>query len=298
MKKILSVMLVALLALSLFAGCGPKAQEGVTVGSKQFTENILLSEIYAQLIEAKTDIPVTRKLNLGGTSVCMPAMQNGEIDIYFEYTGTAYNEILKLELTEDVSDEDIQKACIEQLNADYGIKMFDPIGINNTYALAIKTARMDEFNISSIRELALLSSNLRFGAGHTFYTRIFDGYDGIVETYGLHFTEALKMDSSLLYEAVDKDELDIIVVFSTDSLLKKYDMTVLEDDKHVFPPYQGAPMCLNSALEKYPELNDVLNTLSGKIDDTMMQDLNYEVDVNNRSVEDVAAEFLKSNGYV
>ena len=298
MKKLLCVMLVALLALTLFAGCGPKAEEGVTIGSKQYTENILLGEMYAQLIEAKTDIPVTRKLNLGGTSVCMPAMQNGEIDIYFEYTGTAYNEILKLELTEDVSDEDIQNACFEQLDADYGIKMFDSIGINNTYALAIKTARMDEFNISSISELALLSSNLRFGAGHTFYTRIFDGYDGIVKAYGLHFSEALKMDTSLLYEAVDKDELDVIVVFATDSLLKKYDMTVLKDDKRVFPPYQGAPMCLNSALEKYPELGDVLNTLSGKIDDALMQDLNYQVDVENRSVEEVATEFLTSNGYI
>ena len=295
MKKRIALLLALTLLVTLFTGCGSK--KGVTIGSKQFTENIVLGEVYAQLIEAKTDIPVTRKLNLGGTSVCMPAMEKGEIDLYFEYTGTAYNEILDHELEPGTTADEILEVCQTELN-DQGITMFDPLGLNNTYALAIKTARMDEFGITTISELAPISDQIRFGAGHTFYTRVHDGYDGIVSTYGLNFQESLKMDTSLLYEAADKDELDVIVVFGTDALLKKYDMTTLEDDKGVFPPYQGAPICRNEALEAYPELKEVLNTLAGAVDDETIQDLNYQVDVEKRSVEDVAKEFLTNNGYI
>ena len=229
--------------------------------------------------------------------MCMPAMEKGEIDLYFEYTGTAYNEILDHELEPGTTADEILEVCQTELN-DQGITMFDPLGLNNTYALAIKTARMDEFGITTISELAPISDQIRFGAGHTFYTRVHDGYDGIVATYGLNFQESLKMDTSLLYEAADKDELDVIVVFGTDALLKKYDMTTLEDDKGVFPPYQGAPICRNEALEAYPELKEVLNTLAGAVDDETIQDLNYQVDVEKRSVEDVAKEFLTNNGYI
>lgn len=295
MKKRIALILVLILCLSLFSGCG--AKKGITIGSKQFTENILLGEIYAQLIEAKTDIPVSRKLNLGGTSVCMPAIEKGEIDLYFEYTGTAFNEILNHELTPELTADDILKTCITELG-EKGMTMFEPLGLNNTYALAIKTARLDELGATSISQLAPISKDLKFGAGHTFYTRVHDGYDGIVAVYGLNFKEALKMDTSLLYEAIDTGDLDVIVVFGTDSLLKKYDMTILEDDKGVFPPYHGAPLCRNETLEKYPELREVLNTLAGAVDDQTIQELNYQVDVEKRSIEDVAAEFLKNNGYI
>ena len=295
MKKRIAVILAGLLLLSLLSGCGTK--EGVTIGSKQFTESILLGEIYAQLIEAKTDIPVSRKLNLGGTSVCMPAMEKGEIDLYFEYTGTAFNEILDHELTPELTADDILETCKTELGKKV-LTMFDPLGLNNTYALAIKTARLGELGVTSISQLAPISKDLKFGAGHTFYTRLHDGYDGIVAVYGLNFSETLKMDTSLLYEAVDTGDLDVIVVFGTDSLLKKYDMTILEDDKGVFPPYHGAPLCRNETLEKYPELREVLNTLAGAVDNQTIQKLNYQVDVEKRSVEDVAAEFLKSSGYI
>lgn len=295
MKRRIALLLALTLLVTLFTGCGSK--KGVTIGSKQYTENILMGEIYAQLIEAKTDIPVTRKLNLGGTSVCMPAMEKGEIDLYFEYTGTAYNEILDHELEPGTTADEILEVCQTELN-DQGITMFDPLGLNNTYALAIKTSRMDEFGITTISELAPISDQIRFGGGHTFYTRVHDGYDGIVATYGMNFKESLKMDTSLLYEAADKDELDVIVVFGTDALLKKYDMTTLVDDKGVFPPYQGAPICRNEALEEYPELKEILNTLAGAVDDATIQDLNYQVDVEKRSVEDVAKEFLTNNGYI
>lgn len=296
MKKRLSLLLAFLLCITLLSGCG-SSRGGVTVGSKQFTESILLGEIYAQLIEAKTDVPVTRKLNLGGTSVCIPAMDKGEIDLYFEYTGTAYNEILDHELTPDVTAQEILRVCQSELKQ-RGYTMFDPLGLNNTYALAVKTERAGEFGAETISDLAPISSGLRFGAGHSFYTRIHDGYDGVVAAYGLDFRESLKMDTSLLYEAVDKGDLDVIVVFGTDSLLRKYDMTILQDDLGVFPPYHGAPLCRNETLERYPELSEILNTLAGAMDDQTVQELNYQVDVENRPVEEVAKEFLTGHGYI
>ncbi len=296
MKKGIALILAAVCLLAVLSGCG--AKNSVTVGSKQFTENILLGEMYAQLIEAKTDLKVERKLNLGGTSVCLPAMENGEIDLYFEYTGTAFNEILNHELTEDTTGEEILEVSRSELDSQKGITMFDPLGLNNTFALAVKTDRLEELGVSTISELAPIADQLRFGANHVFYTRTRDGYDGLTAAYGLEFREALKMDSSLLYDAADKGELDVIIVYATDSLLQKYDMTCLEDDKDLFPPYEGAPVCRNEVLEQYPELKDVLNTLAGAIDDKTIQELNYQVDVEQRDVADVAKEFLTSHGYI
>ena len=296
-KELVSALLAALLLLTPLVGCGG-GENTVTVASKQFTESILLGEIYAQLIEAKTDLTVERKLNLGGTSVCMPAMQSGEIDIYFEYTGTAYNEILNQELLPGMTAEEILDAARTGLAEQEDITMFDPLGLNNTFALAMKTDRMEELGVESISDLAPISSTLTFGANHVFYTRVRDGYDGLVSTYGLEFREALRMDSSLLYEAADAGELDVIIVYATVALLRRYDMTCLVDDQALFPPYEGAPVCRNEVPEAHPELSEVLNTLAGAVDDTAIQELNYQVDVEQRAVEDVAREFLTENGYI
>ena len=297
MKKFASVLLAAVLLLSCLTGCGSD-ENTVTVASKQFTESILLGEMYAQLIEAHTDLKVERKLNLGGTSVCMPAMQNGEIDIYFEYTGTAYNEILDQELLPGMTADEILEAARTGLAEQENVTMFDPLGLNNTFALAMKTDRMEELGVETVSDLAPVSGDLTFGANHVFYTRVHDGYDGLVATYGLNFADALRMDSSLLYEAADAGELDVIIVYATDALLRRYDMTCLVDDQALFPPYHGAPVCRNEVLEAHPELSDVLNTLAGAVDDTAIQELNYQVDVEQRAVEDVAREFLTENGYI
>lgn len=295
MKKKICLLLTLLIGLSIFSGCGGGGDK-VTIASKLFTENILLSEMYAQLIEAKTDIEVERKQNLGSTSICFPAMEKGDIDIYVEYTGTAYNEILGLELTDETTSDYIYETCKEKLNSDYNITMFSPIGMNNTFALAISESKSKELGIETMSDLAKHSSGFKFGANHLFYTRVYDGYDNITEVYDYSFAAAEKMDSSLLYDAVAEDQLDVIVVYATDSLLKKYKLTILEDDKEVFPAYYGTPICKNETLEKYPELKDILNMLSGMIDDETMQELNYLVDVENKDVEDVARDFLTEKG--
>lgn len=298
-KRIISTILIAALALSMtlfFTACG--TEDSVTIGSKQYTESILLGEMYAQLIEENSDVKVVRKLNLGGTAVCMSALNEGEIDICPMYTGTLYNEVLNHELDGTITTEEIREICRQEMDEEYGITMFDPQGQNNTYALAIKTSRLEELGAYSISDLAASSPSLSFGADHIFYTRTHDGYDGLVATYGLNFKEALKMDSSLLYEAVDNGDLDVVVVFSTDSLLRKYDLTCLTDDKTLFPPYEGVVVCRNEPLENHPELNEILNSLAGLLDDVTVQELNYQVDVEGRNVEDVAKEFLKDNGLI
>ena len=292
--KWMALILAIVMICTTMVGCG--GQEGVVVASKQFTESIVLGEILAQLIEAKTDIPVTRKLNLGDTSVIIPAMDNGDVDIYFEYSGTVYGTILGKELTPGMTAQEVMEASRKELAETHDIKIFDAVGNNNTYALAMKTSKMNDLGITKISDLTALAPELKFGGNHVFYTRVQDGYEGVTQTYNLNFKDSLRMDKSLLYEAIASDELDVIVVFGTDALLKKFEMTVLEDDKGVFPPYQGAPMCLNSTLEKYPELNEVLNLLVGMITDEVAQDLNYQVDVEQRPVEDVAHDFLVKNG--
>ncbi|MGM9972820.1 MAG: glycine betaine ABC transporter substrate-binding protein [Clostridiaceae bacterium] len=295
MNKKICLLLTLIIGLSVFAGCGSDGDK-VVIGSKTFTENILLSEMYAQLIEAKTDIEVERKQNLGATSVCFPAIKKGEIDIYLEYTGTAYNELLGLELTEESTSDYIYETSKEKLNSDHDITMFSPIGINNTFALAMSESKAKELGIKTMSDLSEHSSDFRFGANHIFYTREKDGYDTITEVYSYKFSAAQKMDTSLLYDAVKEDKLDVIVVYATDSLLKKYELTILEDDKEVFPAYYGTPICRNETLEKHPELKEVLDMLSGMLDDKTMQELNYLVDVENKDVEDVAKDYLTEKG--
>ncbi|MGI6175636.1 MAG: glycine betaine ABC transporter substrate-binding protein [Christensenellales bacterium] len=293
--RIICLCLGVILLAGLLFGCGGGGKK-VTIASKQFTENVLLSEMYAQLIESHTDIEVERKQYLGGTSVSFPAMEKGEVDIYPEYSGTIYNEILKLEDAQNLTADQIAQIAKEGLDKDHDITMFSPIGINNTFALGMLRSKADELNIKSMSDLKGPAADLRFGANHLYYTRENDGYDAMVDIYGMAFKESQKMDSSLLYEAIDQGQLDVIVVYATDSLLKKYDMVILEDDQHMFPAYYGTPICRNDTLEKYPELKDLLDMLKDKFTDESMQALDYEIDVENKTPQEVAKNFLTENG--
>ena len=294
MKKNICLLLTIVLIAGAFAGCG-KSDDKVVIASKQFTEHILISEMYAQLIENKTDINLERKFNLGGTLVCFPAMEKGEIDTFFEYSGTAYSEILKMDEISGVSAEEIYQRVVDGMAEQFDITMFGSVGFNNTYTLAMKPDKAAELGIVTMSDLANVDG-LRFGCGHTFYDRSYDGYTTMLEVYGMEFGDVRRMDSALLYEAIDQGQLDVMVAFSTDGLLKKYNLMLLEDDLEMFPPYQGAPIIRNSTLEKYPELGEVLNLLNGRISNERMQGLNFEIDINNKTPEEVAHVFLTSEG--
>jgi len=297
MKKIICVLLTVMMMAGVLVGCGGDTDENsVTIGSKQFTENILLAEMYAQLIENFTDINVERRLNLGGTTVIFSALMSGEVDIYPEYSGTAFNELLRHEF-EGIDSDEIFRIATEGLYAEYEITMFGPIGINNTFAVAMLRNKAEELGIVTMSDLAEVSGDLRFAAHHLFFTRS-DGFPRMIEVYEMAFAEELRMDRALLYDALAQGQLDVIEVFSTDSQLKVHDMVVLEDNLGMFPAYHASVIARNDVLNSFPELREVLNLLENRITDVRMQELNYEVDINNRNPADVAREFLQELGLI
>lgn len=287
----LAIALVFLLSIAL-TGCS--GGDKIVIGSKDFSENILLGEIFSQLIEAKTDIKVERKLNLGGTFVCFEAIKNGDIDIYPEYTGTGLTAQLKMDV---ISDQDeAYRVVAEEFNKQFDIKWLSPLGFNNTYTLAVTDKVYQQYGVKTFSDLAKISNNLVFGAEHEFFDRQ-DGYDGLVEKYSMKFKgEPKKMNVSLKYQAIGNGDMDVTDAFATDGAIKQYNLKVLTDDMGFFPPYYAAPIIKNSTLEKYPELEDVLNTLANVIDDEAMTDLNYKVDVEGKDVAKVAKEFLNEKG--
>ena len=293
LKRTLALLLALTVLVPALAACS--GNEKIVVGSKDFTENKLLAEMMAQLIESKTGLTVTRKLSMGGTFVCFEAIKKGEIDFYPEYTGTALTAQLKLPVEADP--DKVYETVSGEFEKQFRIAWLEPLGLNNTYAVAMPRKLAEENGIGSISDLAQKSPQFIFGGNHEFFDRN-DGYDGLVETYGLKFKQISKMDVSLKYQALNQSKIHVTNVFTTDGQFKAFDLKVLEDDKHFFPPYYAAPIVRDDTLEKYPELRDVLNSLGGKIGDETMQDLNYQVDNQKKSVESVAESFLKENGLI
>lgn len=287
----LAIALVFLLSIAL-TGCS--GGDKIVIGSKDFSENILLGEIFSQLIEAKTDIKVERKLNLGGTFVCFEAIKNGQIDIYPEYTGTGLTAQLKMDVIGEP--DEAYRVVAEEFNKQFDIKWLSPLGFNNTYTLAVNDKVYQQYGVETFSDLAKISENLVFGAEHEFFDRQ-DGYEGLVEKYSLKFKgEPKKMNVSLKYQAIGNGDMDVTDAFATDGAIKQYNLKVLTDDLGFFPPYYAAPIIRNATLERYPELEDVLNTLANAIDDATMTELNYKVDVEGKNVATVAKEFLNERG--
>lgn len=293
LKKIigLAVALVFLLSIAL-TGCS--GGNKIVIGSKDFSENIILGEMFAQLIEAKTNIKVERKLNLGGTFVCFEAIKNGQIDIYPEYTGTGLTAQLKMDVIGEP--DEAYRVVAEEFNKRFDIKWLSPLGFNNTYTLAVTDKVYQQFGVETFSDLAKISENLVFGAEHEFFDRQ-DGYDGLVQKYSMQFKgEPKKMNVSLKYQAIGNGDMDVTDAFATDGAIKQYNLKVLTDDLGFFPPYYAAPIIRNATLERYPELEDILNTLANAIDDATMTELNYKVDVEGEDVAKVAKKFLNEKG--
>ncbi|GAA0178687.1 hypothetical protein SH2C18_16950 [Clostridium sediminicola] len=293
MFRKISIMLIALImSISLFS-CN-KNNNKLVIASKPHSEQYILAEIITQLIEANTDIKVEQKLGIGGgTSNIHPAMVKGEIDIYPEYTGTGLLFVLKQELISDPNllYEKVKKDYLEE----YGIEWLDLYGFNNTFAIAVKKSVAEEYDLETYSDLAKVSENLTLGAEYDFYERE-DGMPGLSKMYGFKFKDKKEIDIGLKYDAIGSDEVDIINVFSTDGLLKKYNLKVLKDDKNFFPAYQAATLIRKETLEKYPELKEILNKLSNQISDDEMIRMNYLVEKENKDPKDVAKEFLEKKG--
>jgi osmoprotectant transport system permease protein len=295
-----NIVIASILAIAVVGGVIVSSisnnSNKITIGSKNFTEQIILGNMLQQLIEDKTDIDVQTKLNLGGTQVAFNALKSGGIDMYVEYTGTGYVNILNITEPNSNTDE-VYNVMKDRFKADFGIDVLNPMGFNNTYAMAVSKETADKYNLKTVSDLAKVSGELIAGPTIEFANRE-DGLLGLNKAYNMNFKTVNPVDGGLRYTALNSNETQVIDAFTTDGLIEQFKLTVLEDDKSFFPPYHAVPIVKEETLEKFPELRGVLGELDGKLTDEKMRKLNYEVDVNKRDAKVVANEFLKSEGLV
>lgn len=274
------------------AACGPPRKDIIVVGSKNFTEQVVLGELIAQHLEKQTGLLVERRFYLGGTYICQQAMLAGRIDIYPEYTGTALTAVLKQRATNNP--EQVFDQVKQQYAARFNFVVMPPLGFNNTFALVVRGDEARKDHIRSISDAVPLAAQWRPGFGYEFMERP-DGYNGLVKTYGLKFGALPRiMDLGLLYRALLDKQVDVVAGNSTDAQLEAHDFFALQDDKHYFPPYQAVAVVRRQTLEQHPTVQKALNELAGKISDAQMRKLNYEVVVEHHDLKDVAREFLRS----
>ena len=291
-KKAILLML-SISMLFILTSCGSD-QKKVVIASKPHTEQYILAEMLTQLIEIHTDIKVEKKLGIGGgTANIHPAMLKGEIDIYPEYTGTGWLYVLKNDPLQNPEElyTNVSKEYAEKFN----IQWLGLYGFNNTYALAVNKSVAEKYQLKTSTDLAKISQGLIFGAEYDFFERE-DGLKGLEKKYRLKFKDTKEMDIGLKYDAIHSEQVDVINVFSTDGLLKKYELKVLQDDREFFPRYQAATLIRNETIKKYPEIETVLSKLTGQINDQEMTELNYQVEVEKKEPAAVAREFLQKKG--
>jgi glycine betaine/choline ABC-type transport system substrate-binding protein len=280
-------------SILLFAGCS-RDLDVIVVGSKNFTEQIILGELLATHIEKQLHLAVDRRFNLAGTFICHQAVASGEIDVYVEYTGTAFNTMLGHPPPQDPS------AAFPTLQREYGerfgLEWTEPLGFNDTFAIMIRGGDARREKLRTISQSARLAPGWRAGFGYEFLERA-DGYRGLARTYGLKFAEPPReMDLGLLYRALHEGKVDFIAGNSTEGLVEALDLAILEDDKQYFPRYDAAPVVNQDALMRHPGLGEALAQLSGIISDQEMRNMNYAVDGQGKEVRDVVRDFLASKG--
>jgi osmoprotectant transport system permease protein len=277
----------AVVALALLARA-PAAARPVVVGSKNFTEQVLLGEILAARLE-DAGFAVDRRLNLGGTALCHAAVREGQIDLYVEYSGTALTDILKRPVSPDPA---AVLRTVREGYAPMGLRLGAPLGFNNSYALVMRRADAEARLVRRISDLAPHAATLRLGLFGEFLERE-DGMSGLVRAYGLRFgVPPREMDLGLIYQALVGGQVDLVVGSATDGLIAALDLIVLEDDRHYFPPYDAVPVMNERSLGAHPHLLAAVESLAGRIDEKAMRRMNYAVDGQHRRPADVAREFL------
>ena len=279
-------------AILWLAGCS--SAHRLVIGSKNFTEQVILGEIIAQHLENRLHQPVDRKLNLGGTLLAHQALLAGGIDMYPEYTGTAYTNVLKRSGVNDPA------VVLEQVRTAYAtgfhLDWLDPLGFESSFAMTVRGDDARARHLETLSDAAADKNGFTLGAGYEFLTRP-DGYGALNRAYPLQWKAAPKsMDLGLLYTALLQKQVSMVAANTTDGMLNKLDVKVLRDDKRAFPPYQAGIVIRSEALSANPDLRKILSELSGKLSEKTMRDMNYAVDAEHRPVPDVAKEFLRKTG--
>ena len=271
-------------------------EETVVIGGKLGSEPEILITMYKILIENETNLHVELEPSLGKTSFVFNALREGSIDIYPEFTGTAVTQFLN-ETAVSTDRQAVYEQARDGLLNDFDLVLLEPMQFNNTYALAVSEDFAEGYNLEAISDLQGIEEDVKAGFTLEFSDRE-DGYIGIQEIYQLEFPHMVTMEPKLRYSAVEQGDINLLDAYSTDSELRRYNLTVLKDDQELFPPYQGAPLLRKETLETYPELEEILNQLASKITDDQMREMNYQVAVEGKNVKDVALEYLKEVGLV
>jgi osmoprotectant transport system substrate-binding protein len=288
-----SFLILLCLAL-LVTGCGHRNDKTIVIGSKNFTEQIILAELFAQQIEAHSSLHVERKLNLGGTLLCHQALISGKIDLYPEYTGTALTAVLSDPPQSDPSA--VFHLIQEQYRARFQVEALPPLGFNNTFAMVVRGDDANKFHLHNISDIGPYTSKWRAGFGYEFMERP-DGYRGLSAAYGLRFaSEPRILDLGLLYRALSDRQVDIVAGNSTDGVIAALGMVVLQDDRKYFPPYEAVPLVRKVTLDQDPEVGAALSPLAGKISEDEMRRMNYAVDGEQRDPAQVVRAFRQSKG--
>lgn len=293
MRKRIFAILSAVMVSVLLSGCIFIEKDSLILGSRNNTESIILSHVMGQLIEDKTDIDVIYKENLGGSNVVWNAMINDKIDVVPDYTGT----IVVNYYHEEPGDADETLELTRRLVGEDGIIAFDTFGFNNTYTLALWEDKAEELGVVTFSDFAKYSDDFILGAVFEFIDRP-DGLPGFSEEYDLSFKDVKGMDHGIMYRSINANEVDVINSYTTDGQLQEFDLRVLEDDKSYFPPYHALPLVREETLKEYPEIEEVLKSLAGMINEEAMQKMNGQVDNDGMMVEQVAHDFLVDVGLI
>ena len=283
-----------ILSLITLLSCGKHKQEKIVVGSKNFTEQIVLAELFAEEIEARAGLPVERKVDLGGTLLCHDALVSGKIDLYPEYTGTALLAVLKDPIEKDP--EKVLARVQSEYRSRFAVEVLPPLGFNNSFAMVVRGEEAARLRLRTVSDIVPYAPKWRAGFGYEFIERP-DGYHGWAAAYGIHFASEPKvLDLGLLYRALEDKKVEIVAGNSTDGVIESLHMAVLEDDRHYFPPYEAVPLVRSSTLQKYPEVRTAIGALAGKISENEMRQMNFEVDGQHREVADVVRQFRATKG--
>ncbi len=278
----------------LLASCSPPRPNHPVIGAKNFTEQVVLGELLAQEIEARSHLKVERRFYLAGSYICQQALVSGRIDAYVEYTGTALTAILKQPL--DRNSQSVLETVRRLYASRYDVTVGPPLGFENTFAMVIRGDDARRLHLTTLSQAAQYAPNWRLGVGYEFEERP-DGLTGLSQAYGLRFAAPPRvMDLGLLYRALNAHQADMIAANSTDGPIQAFGLTVLEDDKHYFPPYQAVPLVRDQSLRRWPQIQTALIALAGKITADDMRTMNEAVDGQHLDPADVVREFRMKKG--
>jgi osmoprotectant transport system substrate-binding protein len=296
MQADIASAVACVLALALLlpvTGCTAHSDR-IVIGSKNFTEQLILGELFAQIIETRTRLPVERRFYLAGTFICQQAILAGRIDIYPEYTGTALTAVLKQPPQADK--ENVYREVKQAYERQFTLTLGPPLGFDDTFAIVIRGDDARSLHLKTLSQAAAYAPHWRAGFGYEFMERA-DGYKGLAASYGLRFVESPRvMDLGLLTRSLVQHQVDLIAGNNTDGLIPALDLFVLEDDHHYFPPYEAVAVMRQEMLKAHPEVESALDLLAGRISDADMRRMNYEVDGQHRDPSAVVREFLKERG--